>query len=230
MVSLSKPVVVLFDLDGTIVDSSHIVVDAYYNALVSNGFPTKDREFIATLAGRSTYDTARALGVPEGQLVKIDHYFWDYFGIYATELNQPPDLFPGTRKLIHKLVIAKIKIGICTSNKGKTAKVLLEKGNLLRHFTAIVGAEDLEKRKPSPEPIFHALEQMKIILNKKNKGKIWFVGDTRYDIEAAKAAGIVSIGIPQKYTKNDLVLAEPDLICNSMQDFMEFLEVNFSLV
>jgi phosphoglycolate phosphatase-like HAD superfamily hydrolase len=168
---VQNPKIILFDLDGTLVDNLNVVVDVYYNFLVDSKLPLKSREFIATLAGKSTFDTGRSMGVPENMLSSVDQYFWDYFGKFVQELENSPNIFPGVPK--------------------------------------------------------HALYQMGFDLDIIDRQRIWFIGDTKYDVQAAKSAKITSIAIPQDHTKNGVLASSPDLITDSMESLYDYYIQHF---
>jgi phosphoglycolate phosphatase len=224
---VQNPKVILFDLDGTLVDNLEIVVDAYYNFLLDYKLPLKSRDFIATLAGRSTFETGRSLGVPENMLKNVDQYFWDYFGKFVRELKKAPNIFPGVPKLLKKANSNHVRMGICTSNEAKSARILMEKANLSSFFEVFVGSEDPTARKPSAEPIYYALDQMGFDLETIDRQSIWFIGDTKYDVQAAKSAKITSIAIPQDHTRDGVLASSPDLITDSMESLYDYYTQHF---
>ena len=65
------PEVILFDLDGTLLDNMETVVEAYHEALIELKYPSKEKKFIASLAGLSTHNTARAMGIRDEDLDKV---------------------------------------------------------------------------------------------------------------------------------------------------------------
>ncbi|MHA2276159.1 MAG: HAD family hydrolase [Candidatus Kariarchaeaceae archaeon] len=109
-------------------------------------------------------------------------------------------------------------MGICTSNESKSARILMEKAGLNEYFDIYIGSEDLEERKPSPEPLFFALKRMKqrFSHNQDLRENIWFVGDTKYDVEAAQNANILSIGITHESTAEIMLSSNPDIIVDSI--------------
>ena len=108
-----------------------------------------------------------------------------------------------------------------TSNSSKNADLLLKKAGFRDYFEIIVGKEDITKLKPNPDPILYALNEM----NFKNKSnETWMVGDTIYDVQAAKNANVTSIGIPQNHTYDDVKNLKPDLFFESMKGFYEYIK------
>lgn len=217
------PEIILFDLDGTLLDNSETVVDAYYNALIEYGYPLKERSFIASLAGKSTHNTARDLDVSEEDLDKIDQYFWHYFRKFANNPETKSVVFDG---VFDTLIYAKnhgIKMGIVTSNEAGIANKMLRKVDLLKYFDVVIGAEDVTNKKPHPEPVLLAFSRMDINFDEMNKTSVWFIGDTSSDVGVAKNTGILDFAIPQPHTFSSVISSEPSYLLDSMLDFYKLL-------
>ena len=172
--------------------------------------------------GKSTYETARSLDVPEDQLHLIDAYFWDYFGKYASDPVSIPAVFLKTKEVLKFLTDKGIKLGVVTSNQASSISELLEKAHLRKYFETVVGSEHTQEKKPSPDPLNFALKAMRYSENI-GKKEVWFVGDTEFDILAAHALGITGIGIAQEHTKPGLIRSKPEFIVDTMADFYDFL-------
>ena len=215
-----KPSVILFDMDGTLVDNSDVVADAYYYGMIELGYDPISRGEIRKLFGRSTYETGRGMGIKEEDLMKIDKYFWDYFGTYAEMLEGKPQVYNSVGAILELLTFYDIKMGICTSNESKSARILMDKAGLRNYFSVYVGSEDLEERKPSPKPLQLALTKLGFEnpIQSDLKNEVWFVGDTKYDVEAAHNANLLAIGITQESTATLMISAEPDIIVDSISD------------
>lgn len=216
------PEVVIFDLDGTLIENSLVVIEAYCTALYKYGYPEKSKEYIASLAGLSTNETAKFLGVDEVDWEKIDHYFWKYFEDYADDPNKMPILFEGVEKLLNFLEKKNIKMAVVTSNRAVIARKLLVKVNLIQYFDIIVGSEDVKNKKPSAEPIEMALKGIG-----QNIENVWMIGDTSSDVGAARNANILSIAIPQPHTFQSVISSKPDILIDSIFDLFHHLSSNF---
>ena len=220
IVKKKLPKIMYFDLDGTLFDNSEIVVDAYYSGMIGLGYMTKPRTFISTLNGKSTIETAKALGLKEQDWKNMDEWFWEFFGGYCAEVEDV-ELIPYTEEVLNHLKKNKVRLGIITSNSSKNADLLLKKAGFRDYFEIIVGKEDITKLKPNPDPILYALNEM----NFKNKSnEVWMVGDTIYDVQAAKNANVTSIGIPQNHTFDDVKNLKPDLFFETMKGFYKYIK------
>ena len=217
------PKAVLFDLDGTLLDNSAVVVEAYYTGMKKLGYEPKDKKFIKTLLGRSTYNTGRGLGLKEEDLPAIDTHFWDFFGSYANTLKGSPVVYesiPEILKLFHE---RNIPMGICTSNQASSARILIQKAGLSSYISAYVGSEDLPERKPDPQPLQLLLSKLEIPIPKNRNENLWFVGDTAPDVLAARNAGLKSIAVPDKVNLDSVKETNPDLLLDSMTQFFGLL-------
>ncbi len=191
------PKVVLFDLDGTLLDNSPQVVEAYHRGASALGY-TISRELISQQAGKSTFETSRAMGIPEEHHAEMDAYFWQYFGELTADPSTDFTILDGVPELLSALKSQSIIMGVVTSNRADYARTMLERTNLLHYFNVVVGKETVAEVKPHPLPVLHALEQMGV--QPRSYTDVWFVGDTASDAVAAKAAGIRSISLPQPST------------------------------
>ena len=219
---MNNPRAVLFDLDGTLLDNSEVVIEAYYTGMEKLGYKPKDRELIRSHLGKSTIATGKELGLEEKDLSLIDSYFWSYFGNSAKNENYYPKVYPGVKELLELLNKYKIPTAICTGNRGEYANILMKKSGLDKLIKVFVGSEDVVEQKPAPEVVFVALKRIGIEKNGSNDKSIWYVGDTTSDIKVAKSGGLLSIGIPEKDKINAVKEANPDFIFGSMVDLFNY--------
>lgn len=211
-----SPRAVIFDLDGTLLDNSDLVIEIYYNGMRELGYEPKNREYIRSILGQSTFKTGSDLGLKEKDLPAIDTYFWTHFGKSAHDEKYYPKIYPGVRELLELLFENKIPTAICTGNKAEFARILMKKAGLDSFITSYVGAEDVTNQKPDPEPVFTALKKLNVAKEQVINKKIWYIGDTPSDMKAAKNAGIFSIGIPEKDKIEVIKKLNPDTIYESM--------------
>jgi HAD superfamily hydrolase (TIGR01549 family) len=216
------PNIVLFDLDGTIIDNTEIIVKIYKKIAEDLGYHGMDDKTISDLGGKSTFETGRGMGIKDEDLDYVDKYFWIYFQEFCKNLNQTnqkPILLDRMTDLIEYLKKNKIQLGIVTSNERKSAETLLSLVELNSYFDVYVGREDSTKPKPSPEPLFYALSKLGI--KKWNKEEIWYIGDTESDMKAAKTANVTSFHIGTKSIRT-----KPDYKFESSTALYETITLN----
>ena len=222
------PRAVLFDLDGTVLDNSSIIVDAYYTGMIKLGYDPKPREFIKSLLGKSTFTIGRALGLQEDQLPFIDQHFFEFFGQQAMDPTHVPVVYPGVENLLAFFHKYNIPIGICTSNRALYAKSLMNKANLSNFITTFVGEEDVNEKKPSPEPLFLTLNRLGFTKDQTKDNSLWYIGDSSSDIEAASKAGMLSFAVPDEEKLISVQVLNPDYVFTSMVDLFSFIKPIFS--
>jgi HAD superfamily hydrolase (TIGR01509 family) len=184
------PRAVLFDLDGTLVDTVEHRIAAWVRALGEAGYPT-DRDRLAPLIGLDGRRLAREIAalagrpIDEARSEEIDRRSGE---IYA-ELNTAPRPLPGVRALVDELERRSVAWAIATSSRkaqvaGSVAALGLERAPM------IVDASHVKHAKPEPDLLLLAARQVGI-----EPAACWYVGDSTWDMVSAVAAGMIAIGV-----------------------------------
>jgi len=188
--------IILFDLDGTLIDSTEAILESFSVAFKSMKHPIPNDEKIKSLIGLPLDIMFVKLGIAEEKR-------WDYVDAYKEHYRkisrEKTKLLPFAKEAILKA--SKIaKLGIVTTKTSKYSAELLEHFEVLNYFKILIGREDVKHPKPHPEPILTALKKMKA----KNE-KVYMIGDTCFDCISAKEAKVNSIGVCGGYgCENDL--------------------------
>lgn len=195
----------LFDWDGTIVDSAEASFRCYVRLFESYRIPF-DRERFQRTYSPDWYRTYTTLGLPKECWDEADAR---WLGFYAGEENV---MLSGAREALQRLQQAGMALGIVTSGTGHRVARELEGLGLPDLFLVIVSADDVEKRKPDPEPLIQGLAKLGV-----PAGEAAYVGDSPEDVEMARAAGVYVVGVPGPFpNREELKAAGPDLICDSL--------------
>lgn len=198
-----KIMVILFDLDGTLIDSTDAILESFRHTCDTHCFEQPSDEEIKALIGYPLDIMYSSLGVEED---KVWDFVATYKAYYRNISTQKTMLLENAREAI--LEASKFaKLGIVTTKTGKYSKVLMEHFGLMEHFEVLIGREDVENPKPHAEPILKALEAFDI-----DKKEIWMIGDTKLDLISAKNAGVNSIGVLSGYDKQDVIEKFTDVI------------------
>jgi phosphoglycolate phosphatase len=198
---------VVFDLDGTLVDSCEDIAAAANHCLDQAGFPARSVAEIRSFIG----DGARLLLARASRLADADprlDALLERFSAYYTEhAIDRTVLLPGVREVLEEL--AYLPLGVCTNKPRVTTVAMLEGLGIAQHFSAVVAAGDVSRHKPHPEP----LERVSRLLDVPC-GRLVMVGDGPQDVACAKAAGAHSIGISEAIIVplDRLRAASPDAI------------------
>lgn len=187
---LPLPSAVLFDLDGTLVDTVETRIAAWERALADAGLPT-DRDRLAPLIGLDGKRLAREIAALAGRPIDearsevIDRQSGE---IYA-RLNQAPRPLPGLGRLVAELERLGIAWAIATSSRKEEVARSVAALDLGRE-PMIVDASHVKQAKPEPDLLLLAAKQLDA-----EPAACWYVGDSTWDMVSAVAAGMLAIGV-----------------------------------
>jgi phosphoglycolate phosphatase len=202
---------ILFDLDGTLINSTDAIIRCFYHSFKALNFNFKgDEEDIKNEIGYPLDIMYEHLGVPKEKV-------WDYVNSYKIEYKKIPlletKLLPNAIKSL-QLASSFAILGIVTTKTTQCTIPLLEHLDIMKYFKTIVGRDKIQKPKPHPEPIYKALENMKIKISK----NIFIIGDTKLDIIAGNSANISTVAVLCGYGKyNDLINYTTNIVTDSLE-------------
>lgn len=188
--ALPRPDAVLFDLDGTLVDTVATRIEAWHLTLAEAGYPTT-REALAPLIGidgrRLAREAAAAAGGPidDAEAERIDRESGE---LYA-RLNTDPRPLPGVAALVEALDAAGVVWAIATSSRREQVAASVEALELVTE-PRIVDASHVTNAKPAPDLLLEAARQLGV-----EPSRAWYVGDSTWDMLAAVAAGMAPIAV-----------------------------------
>ena len=194
---------ILFDLDGTLIDSTEAILESFHNSFDVHNYPHADDEAIKALIGHPLDVMYARLGVEEALV-------WDFVATYKEHYRlistQKTVLLPDAKEAV-ALASTFARLGIVTTKTGAYSRVLMEHFELMDYFEVLIGREDVTHPKPHAEPINKAVEQMGV-----DKESCWIIGDTRLDLGSAKNAGIGSVGVLSGYDNAEQLKTLTDII------------------
>jgi phosphoglycolate phosphatase len=206
---MSSPIVV-FDLDGTLADTAGDLISTLNLILEEEGLEPvpldQARDLIGAgakaLIARGFAASGRSLA-PE----RHDALFHRFLDVYQHHLADTSVLFPGVEAALGELASAGCQLAICTNKIERHAVMLLEALHAAERFAVITGRDTFPFHKPDPR---HLTET--IIRAGGDARRAVMVGDSRTDIDTAKAAGIPVIGVPFGYTDTPVEQLEPNMV------------------
>ncbi|HUD42125.1 MAG TPA: phosphoglycolate phosphatase [Dokdonella sp.] len=177
------PQAVLFDLDGTLVDSAPDLIGALQALCGELGEPPPDADAVRTVVSAGGRAMLRR-GLPDFDEVAIEHHLPRFLGLYAGRIAQETRPYAGVVELLDRLERGGIAWGIVTNKPGWLARPLVEQLGWASRCAALVSGDCLPTKKPDPEPVLHACARAGV-----EAARTWFVGDDLRDIQAGRAAG-----------------------------------------
>lgn len=181
------PPTVLFDLDGTLVDSIDLIVAAAMNAFASRPGPSPTEAQIRNTIGRPLPTTFGPWLVDDDDLPFLVSKYREYQLEHHDRMTKAYD---GVVDAVAWLHNAGCVLGVVTSKAGYLAERALVHTGLSQYMRCIIGAEATTKHKPEPEPVLLALDRLCVTCD-----SAVYVGDSPYDILAARAANVRALGV-----------------------------------
>jgi HAD superfamily hydrolase (TIGR01549 family) len=180
---------ILFDFDGTIIDSSVACMEEVSDNAVNSNLPVPDREFIRSLWGIPFEKMMESIKTKYGWTNNDLELYYANVDFY----KQPRKLFDGVKNLLKELTSKNIVLGIVSSRKRNSMVSHLENLEIYKYFEIIQGLEDCKVHKPDPRVFDWAINSLR--QKGIEKEKILFIGDTLPDLMAARNAHLLFVGI-----------------------------------
>jgi pyrophosphatase PpaX len=207
--------VVLFDLDGTLIDSGAMILASMKHAARAVlGREVPDEQILAAVGGPGLVEQMRALDSS-----RVDELVQSY-----REHNEPlhADLraCAGVEGMLARLDAEGRRLGIVTAKRRATIRLAFDVLPIEAYFDVVVGSDDTTRQKPHPEPILRALELLEA-----RPEEAAYVGDSPFDVRSAKAAGVGAIAVTWGgiHTRERLEREAPDAIFDSCEELLGHL-------
>lgn len=180
---------VLFDLDGTLLDSTQSIRDTMNAVLAERRLAAFTKPELDALIGHPLRDIL-ATRLPAPDPAAVEAMALRYRAVYSESGWFTVALMPGIQELVSELRRAGLRTGVVTSKGQQETETLLTDLGVLGLFDAIVGDDDKRPLKPDPAPVVDACRQLGC-----DPGEAIMVGDTRFDVLAARSAGAAAVGV-----------------------------------
>lgn len=207
---------VLFDLDGTLLDSVDLIVDSYHHTFAAHSLPPMTRDEILAGIGTPLYSV---FGRMTDDAATVASWVATYREYNLTHHDTRARAYPGTVEMVRRIKAAGHRLGLVTSkNRGGAQRGLTLMG-LDGVMEVIIGADDVVKPKPDPEPVLLALERLG-----ESADSTIFVGDSHHDIYSGRAAGVLTAGVTWgPFDRNHLEFAAPDYYCDTPEELLTLI-------
>jgi pyrophosphatase PpaX len=215
MASVLRFPVVLFDLDGTVVDSGSIILASMRHATREVlGRDFGDAELMQAVGGPGL-EAQMEVFAPErvDDLVRV-------YRAHNEPLHDELEACAGMEDVLLRLHEQGHRLGIVTAKRRSTVELAFARVPIAHLFETVVGGDETQKHKPDPEPLLLAAERMNA-----RPAETAYVGDSPFDIRAAKAAGMHAIAVTwgRIHDRERLEREEPDAIVDTAEELLEHL-------
>jgi len=211
---MKKDKIILFDLDGTLIDSTEAILESFAVAFAVCGGTLPDEVRIKAEIGYPLEEMFSSLGV---EATYIEKYVQAYKRHYRKISCEKTVLLPAAKEAI-VLAYQEAYLGVVTTKTGLYSVALLEYMEVMHYFDVLIGREDVERPKPNPEPIQKALLQLPEVTS-----GVWMIGDTCMDMEAAQAANIDGIAVLCGYGSEKNLMKCSNKICQNVHEAIQFI-------
>jgi phosphoglycolate phosphatase len=206
---------IIFDLDGTLVDSSVDIANAINYAVEPYGAKPLTINETINLVGEGITRLMEKVIEKEGINADRDTLVEKFLEHYTSHLVDNTTVYPEVAETLQKLSYYK-KAVISNKRESLSVKILNDLG-LLKYLDLVVGSDTAAGKKPSPIPVFYTLERLSV-----RAENAIMVGDSNFDIEAGKAAGVKTIAVTYGYRPKE-VLKGADFMIDSMDELFNAL-------
>ena len=208
--------IIVFDLDGTLVDTAPDLINALNFVLDREGLPAVPLHSARNMIGqgarrlieRGLELEGRAVGVDD--ITRLTKDFIDYYAAHIADVSRP---FEGLESALDELTASGFRFAVCTNKLEWLSKRLLDQLGLSSRFSAICGADTFGVSKPDP-----AILRQTVARAGGHLSSAIMVGDAGTDIGVARRAGIPVIGVEFGYTEVPIADLKPDLVIGHMKD------------
>jgi phosphoglycolate phosphatase len=213
---MSWPRAIVFDLDGTLIDSAGDIADALNACLADERLPPFDEPAVVTMIGggaRVLVERALLRIGRSGDLALTDRLHRAFETRYAALGAGRSAPFPGAVELLADLTAAGVALGICTNKPQAITRSVLDQLELTRWFAVIVGETPERPRKPHPAMLLAAIEGLSAAI-----ADAVMIGDSAADVGTARAAGVPVVAVSFGYTTTPPAALGADLLIDRLAD------------
>jgi pyrophosphatase PpaX len=208
--------VILFDLDGTLIDSGPIILASMKHASRTVlGIEVAEAELRALIGGPGLAAQMRGLD-PN----RVDELV-DAYRAHNEPLHCELEAFDGMLAVLPRLRGRGQRLGIVTAKRRATVKLAFDRFPVLEELTEVlIGSDDTERHKPDPDPLLEALARLGA-----GPHEAAYVGDSPFDVQAARAGGLfaVAVGWGGIHADEALLAEEPDILVHDPEELIDVL-------
>jgi len=221
-----KKKLILFDLDGTLIDSAPDLALALNDMLTQLGRENFSLETIHNWVGNGAQTLVKRalLGKKEIDEEVDEELFTEalklFLDSYAANVCVDTLLYPEVKKTLASLHSKGYRLSIVTNKPYAFVAPILEGLGIAEYFEYFIGGDSLDEKKPSPKPLLHICEKLGVSVKES-----LMVGDSKNDILAAHAAGMESVGVSYGYNYGEsIAVSKPSFVIEKMSALVELLE------
>ena len=201
----------IFDLDGTLIDSKRDLTDSVNATRVWAGFTPFPDETVSSYVGNGAPMLIRR-AFPDATESDLAHYLAYFLDYYREHMLDATVLYPGVRQALDRLHAAEIPLAVLTNKPVKFSERLIQGLGLNGHFFRVYGGNSFEEKKPHPIGINSLVEE-----SGADRSHTYMVGDSAVDVRTARNAGVRACGVSWGFQPETFADAPPDFVIDDMR-------------
>ncbi|MBE1293525.1 MAG: phosphoglycolate phosphatase [Rhodobacteraceae bacterium] len=209
---------VIFDLDGTLVDSAPDIRASVNEMLAEEGLPSLDLPTVISFIGNGLPVLVQRVmahfQIAETEFPRLSARVLE---IYNASTSAHTVAYGGVREVLEVLLAKGVRMGVCTNKPKEPAMHVLEGLDLIKYFHVVVGGDTFEQRKPDPLPLLETIGDVPI-------QEVLYVGDSEVDAETAQRAGVTFALFTEGYRKTSVENIPHDRRFSKWSAFLAVLE------
>lgn len=217
----SLPAAVIFDLDGTLIDSAPDIGAALNRFLVRHGRPAVSADQVRTMIGDGVRNLIRYAFAATGFPLAPDHEaerLAEFMAIYEAQPTDPGAVYPGVLETLDRLAASGVRLGLCTNKPEQVTRKVLAQIGLADRFGALAGGDTLPMCKPDGRHLAWVIEK----LGTAPRSAV-MVGDNANDMAVARAVGIPAVAVSYGYPRMPIADLGADIVIDRFADLPDAL-------
>ena len=207
----------IFDLDGTLVDSKLDLVHSVNAARGLMSLAPISEELVSSYVGNGVAVLMRRALGPEASEAEVERAIEFFLGYYRDHMLDNTRLYPGVREALDRLLAGETKMAVLTNKPVRISRMIVAGLGLEKHFFQVYGGNSFEQKKPDPIGIETLLGE-----SGAPRGRTIMVGDSGVDIRTARNAGVTACGVSYGFQPETFIEEPPDLVVDNMIELAEY--------
>jgi phosphoglycolate phosphatase len=208
----------IFDLDGTLIDSKLDLIHAVNATRVRMGMEPLEHDLVCSYVGNGAPTLVRRALGPEASEADVTYALDHFLAYYRDHMLDHTVLYPGVREALHRFEQIGIPMAVLTNKPVRFSQAIIDGLGLTRLFFRVYGGNSFEQKKPDPIGVDTLLAE-----SGQPRASTWMVGDSAVDIRTARNAGIEAIGVTYGFQPEGFLDDPPDLLVNDLGDAVEWV-------
>ena len=203
--------VLIFDLDGTLVDSKKDLTASINHIRQQFDLPLLTEEEIARFIGNGALMLIRRVLGPKATENNVQAGLQMFLSYYRAHMLDCTELYPGVRETLERLTDC--KLAVLTNKPVHFSCAMLDGLGIYKHFAAVYGGNSFDHKKPDPVGVFQILSD-----TKGSREHTWIIGDSSVDVLTGRNAGIKTCGVTYGYATETFKDVPPDFLIDNFSD------------